>query len=210
MAHKSLISREPSHLPFTCRSFRKSLLRAHARSSSCTTPGSGLEITMAQLRARCYDVRFTLLSPFLQLALHTSDLLSDDDTQHCAPAIDATLIWPLATASIPERKRLFWHHSTWTYDDMSFLCITVMIGKNTTLESICKQDLDLTQSCMSVAFPHCWLQDLKAIDIIAEWALQLLYPLFVRDMIKSILERKTSNYVETFDTRFCNSPPCHA
>jgi hypothetical protein len=155
-----------------------------AGSSSCT-PGSGSNIMMAQLRARFYNARFTLLSPFLYLALHTPGLLAGDDVQHCASALDATLMWPLATASVSERKRLIPHHFTWTQNAMSFLCIFVMIGKNTTLKRICERNLDLRELRMSVAVHLCWLQDLKAIDGIAEWAWQLLHPLFIREMTES-------------------------
>jgi hypothetical protein len=35
---------------------------------------------IAQLRARFYNARFTLLGPFLYLALHHPELLSTDDT----------------------------------------------------------------------------------------------------------------------------------
>jgi hypothetical protein len=63
---------------------------------------------------------------------------------------------------------------------MSFLCVFSMIGHNEVLHRICEQDLDLRELRFSVAVQLSWLQDLKAIDNIAEWAWRLLHPLFVR------------------------------
>jgi hypothetical protein len=134
---------------------------------------------IAQLRARFYNARFTLLSPFLYLALHHPELLSSDDTQHCATALESTLQWPLSAEFVSDQKRLIPHHFTWTQNAISFLCIFVMIRKNRTLKGICEQHLDLRELRMSVAVQLSWLQDLKAIDGIADWAWQLLQPLFV-------------------------------
>lgn len=108
-----------------------------------TQSASSLDVTVAQLRARYYNARFTLLSPFLYLALHHPELLLDGDIQHCASALEATLLWPLSAESVCSQKRLIPHHFSWTQNAISFLCIFVMIGKNETLKGICEQHLDL-------------------------------------------------------------------
>lgn len=53
-----------------------------------------------------------------------------------------------------------------------------MIGKNEKLKEICEQHLDMQELRISVAVQLAWLQDLKAIDNIADWAWRLLHPLF--------------------------------
>jgi hypothetical protein len=138
------------------------------------------DIMIAQLRARFYNARFTLLGPFLYMALHHPELLSTDDTQHCVSALRSTMLWPLSAASVSEQKRLIPHLFTWTHNAMSFLCIFSMIGHNEVLRKICEQDLDLRELRISVAIQLSWLQDMKAIDNIAEWAWRLLHPLFIR------------------------------
>lgn len=97
------------------------------------TSASNPDVMNAQLRARFYNARFTLLSPFLYLALHHPELLSSDDTQHCISALESTLLWPLSVASVSDQKRLISHHFTWTQNATSFLCIFAMIGKNAAL-----------------------------------------------------------------------------
>jgi hypothetical protein len=139
-----------------------------------------LGIMIAQLRARFYNARFTLHSPFLYLALHHAESLSSDDTQFCVLALESTVLWPLSAESVSNRKRLIPHHFTWTQNAISFLCIFVMIGKNRKLKEICEQHIDMQELRMSVAFQLAWLQDLKAIDGIADWAWRLMHPLFIR------------------------------
>lgn len=143
-------------------------------------PPSDLGIMIAQLRARFYNARFTLLSPFLYLALHRSELLSTDDTRFCVLALESTLLWPLSAEYVSNRKRLIPHHFTWTQNAVSFLCIFVMIGKNEKLKEICEHHLDMRELRISVAVQLSWLQDLKAIDGIADWAWRLMHPLFIQ------------------------------
>lgn len=147
------------------------------------------DVMLAQLRARFYNARFTLLSPFLYLALHNPELLSSDDTQYCISALESTLLWPLSAASVPDHKRLLSHHFTWTQNAISFLCIFAMIGKNRTLKEICEQHLNLGELRISVAVQLAWLQDMKAIDGIADWAWRLLHPLFIERMVGLSRER---------------------
>jgi hypothetical protein len=139
-----------------------------------------LGIMIAQLRARFYNARFTLHSPFLYLALHHSESLSNDDTQFCVLALESTVLWPLSTESVSSRKRLIPHHFTWTQNAISFLCIFLVIGKNRKLKEICEQHMDMQELRMSVAVQLAWLQDLRAIDGIADWAWRLMHPLFIR------------------------------
>jgi hypothetical protein len=54
-----------------------------------------------------------------------------------------------------------------------------MIGKNEKLKEICEQHLDMQELRISVAVQLAWLQDLQAIDGIADWAWRLLHPLFI-------------------------------
>jgi hypothetical protein len=147
------------------------------------TSASDTNVMLAQLRVRFYNARFTMLSPFLYLALHHPELLSSDDTQYCISALESTLLWPLSAASVSDRKRLLSHHFTWTQNAMSFLCVFSMIGKNRTLREICEQHLNLRELRISVAVQLAWLQDLKVIDGIADWGWRLLHPLFIQAMV---------------------------
>jgi hypothetical protein len=158
---------------------RRHELSSPPQNAARTVCSFNLDILVAQLRARFYSARFTLESPFLYLALHHPELLSDDDTQHCVSALDSTLLWPLSVASVSEKKRLVPHHFTWTQTAISFLCVFNMIEKNETLKKICEKHLDLRELRISVAVQLSWLQDLKAIDETAGWAWQLLHPLFI-------------------------------
>jgi hypothetical protein len=142
--------------------------------------GSDLGIMIAQFRARFYNARFMLLSPFLYLALHHSELLSADHNRFCVPALESTLLWPLSVDSVSNRKRLIPHHFTWTQNAISFLCIFVMIGKNEKLKEICEHHVNMRELRISVAVQLSWLQDSKAIDGIADWAWRLMHPLFIQ------------------------------
>lgn len=139
-----------------------------------------LGIMIAQLRSRFYNARFKLHSPSLYLALHHSESLSSDDTRFCILALESTLLWPLSAESVSNRKRLIPHHFTRTQNAISFLCIFAMIGENEKLKEICEQHLDMQELRISVAVRLAWLQDLKAIDGIADWAWRLLHPLFIQ------------------------------
>ena len=141
---------------------------------------SDLEIVIAQLRSRFYNARFTLHSPLLYLTLHHSESLSSDDTRFCILALESTLLWPLSAESVSNRKRLIPYHFTWTQNAISFLCIFAMIGENEKLKEICEQHLDMQELRISVAVQLAWLQDLKAIDGIADWAWRLMHPLFIQ------------------------------
>jgi hypothetical protein len=55
-----------------------------------------------------------------------------------------------------------------------------MIGENEKLKEICEQHLDMQELRISVAVQLAWLQDLKAMDGIADWAWRLLHPLFIQ------------------------------
>jgi hypothetical protein len=127
-----------------------------------------LGIMIAQLRSRFYNARFTLHSPSLYLALHYSESLSSDDTRFCILALESTLLWPLSAESVSNRKRLIPYHFTWTQNAISFLCIFAIIGENEKLKEICEQHLDMQELRISVAVQLAWLQDLKAIDGIAD------------------------------------------
>jgi DUF438 domain-containing protein len=48
------------------------------------------DIMIAQIHARFYNTRSTLLGPFLYMDLHHPELLSTDDTQHCVSALRST------------------------------------------------------------------------------------------------------------------------
>lgn len=145
-------------------------------------PSPDLGIMIMQLRARFYSARFTLFSPFLYLALHHPELLLEDDIQLCVLALDSTLLWPLSAESVSNRKRIISHHFTWTQNAMSFLCIFVMIGKNRKLKDICEHHLDMRELRISVAVQLSWLQDLRAIDGIADWAWRLMHSLFIQEI----------------------------
>jgi hypothetical protein len=149
---------------------RRHELLSPPQNAARTVCSFNLDILVAQLRARFYSALFTLESPFLCLALHHPELLSDDDTQHCVSALDSTLLWTLSVASVSEKKRLVPYHFTWTQTAISFLCVFNMIEK---------KHSNLRELRISVAVQLSWLQDLKAIDETAGWAWQLLHPLFI-------------------------------
>jgi hypothetical protein len=138
------------------------------------------DIMIAELRARFYAARFTLLSPFLYRALHYPELMSGEDTCRCCSALESTFFWPMAVTPVKDQKRLVPHHFTWTQNAITFLCVFAVIHGNKTLKKICHDHLDLRSLRSSVAFQLCWLEDLERVDGIARWAWQLLRPLFIK------------------------------
>lgn len=141
------------------------------------------DVMIAALRARFYNARFTLLSPFLYRALHHPEVVSADDIHYCCCALRSTLLWPMAVAPVKDQKRLVSHHFTWTQNAISFLCVFAMIDQDQILRAICRNQLDPKQLRASVAVQLCWLEDLARVDGIAAWAWRLLEPLFLRKLV---------------------------
>jgi len=140
------------------------------------------DVMIAELRARFYNARFLLLSPFIYQALHHPELLTPDDVDHCRSAIKSTFSWPMAISPVKNQKRLISHHFTWTQNAISFLCIFTMINENESLKAICRDDLDLDSLRSSVAVQLCWLEDLERVDGIARWAWRILKPFFLQNL----------------------------
>jgi hypothetical protein len=159
---------------------RSNLLQA-AESMENRRVAYNADVMIAELRARYYSARFTLLSPFLYRALHRPDLLSPDDLRHCCSALQSTFFWPMAVSPVKDQKRLVPHHFTWTQNAITILCVVAVLRENEIFQKICQTHLDLRSLRSSVALQLCWLEDLEKVDGIARWAWQLLRPLFIKE-----------------------------
>jgi hypothetical protein len=140
------------------------------------------DVMIAELRARFYNARFLLLSPFIYRALHHPELLTTDDAHHCRSALRSTFSWPMAVKPVKDQKRLVSHHFTWTQNAISVLCVFAMAKENEVLKAICKDHLDLDSWRSSVAVQLCWLEDLERVDGIARWGWRLLKPFFLKNL----------------------------
>ena len=137
-----------------------------------------LDIVTAQLRTRFYYARFNLYLPFIYKALHFSELMTHDDTDCCALAIQSACLWPISMASPKDKKRLIPHLFTWTQYFISILLILKMTEENDCLRRICHEKLDPERMEITVSLLLEWLRDVKEIDGIAEWSWGILEPLF--------------------------------
>ena len=176
----------PKELRRQLESSREALPRDLQWSDDCndqSTPmprdgdaGIGAAVITAQLRCRFYYTSFALELPYPYIALHHPALISLELRQHCVSALRSALRWPLSMTLLSDEKRLISHHFTWTQSAITLLCIYVMIQSGQTLGHLCRENLDLRELKMGIPVQLCWLQDMKAVDGIAEWVWKLFYP----------------------------------
>nr|OQO29272.1 hypothetical protein B0A51_07517 [Rachicladosporium sp. CCFEE 5018] len=138
-----------------------------------------LDIVTAQLRTRFYYARFMMFRPFVYKALHFPELMTAEDANCCALAIQSACLWPLSMAPPKNKKRLVPHHFTWTQNFMGILLILRMTREEGVLKQICEGrvpdgDLEMTASLMME-----WIRDVRQVDGIAEWSWGILEGLFV-------------------------------
>lgn len=137
-----------------------------------------LDIVTAQLRTRFYYARFMMYRPFVYKALHFPELMTEEDANCCALAIQSACLWPLAMAPPKNKKRLVPHLFAWTQNFLGILLILRMTMENECLGRICeervnREDMDRTASLMLE-----WVRDVKQVDGIAEWSWRILEPLY--------------------------------
>jgi len=137
-----------------------------------------LDLVTAQLRTRFYYARFLIYRPFVYKALHFPELMTVEDAQCCALAINAALSWPIAMAPPKSKKRLVPHLFAWTQNFMSILLILRMITESDCLAEICEGQVDSHELQESVSLMLEWVRDVRQVDGTASWLWRLLDPLF--------------------------------
>lgn len=142
-----------------------------------------LDIVTAQLRTRFYYARFMMYRPFVYKALHFPELMTNDDYNCCALAIKSACLWPLAMAPPKNKKRLVPHLFAWTQNFVGILLILRMCSVNDCLRSIVDEggvvgwhEIDSTIQIMLE-----WVQDVRQVDGVADWAWKVVQPLFSTD-----------------------------
>jgi hypothetical protein len=137
-----------------------------------------VDILDAQLRSRFYYTRYMLFRPYVYKALHYPDLMTVDDKSCCAIAIQASCLWPLIMPPRNDRKRLLPHLFTWTNNSIGILLILYMVRHNRALWDICNERIDHEDTEGTIALMLDWLEDMGHVDVIAQWALKILEPIF--------------------------------
>jgi len=140
-----------------------------------------LDVVTAQLRTRFYYARFMMFRPFVYKALHFPELLTADDANCCALAIQSACLWPLSMAPPKNKKRLVPHLFTWTQSFMGILLILRMTRENGVLRQICEEQVNSEHLKCTAALMLDWIRDVKQVDGIAEWSWTILEPLFAGD-----------------------------
>ncbi|OQN95427.1 hypothetical protein B0A48_18484 [Cryoendolithus antarcticus] len=139
-----------------------------------------LDIVTAQLRTRFYYARFMMFRPFVYKALHFPELMTAEDANYCALAIQSACLWPVSMAPPKNKKRLVPHHFTWTQNFMGILLILRMTKEEGVLKQICEGRVDEGSMEMTVQLMLEWFRDVRQVDGIAEWSWRILEGLFER------------------------------
>lgn len=137
-----------------------------------------LDVVTAQLRTRFYYARFMMFRPFVYKALHFPEVMTTEDANCVALAIQSACMWPLSMAPPKNKKRLVPHHFTWTQNFMGILLILRMTRENAVLRQICEEQVNLDNIKTTASLMLDWIRDVKQVDGIAEWAWTILEPLF--------------------------------
>jgi hypothetical protein len=137
-----------------------------------------LDIAIAQLRTRFYHARLMMFRPFVYKALHSPDLMTADDANCCAIAIQSCCLWPVSMAPPKNKKRLIPHLFTWTHNFVGILLILRMARENGLLRQICEEQVNPDDVKRTVVLMLDWMRDAKQVDGIADWSCQILEPLF--------------------------------
>jgi hypothetical protein len=139
-----------------------------------------VDIAVAQLRTRFYHARFLICRPFIYKALHLLDFMTADDRIKCAFAIDAACLWPLSLAPPKNKKHLVPHLFSWTQNFVAKIFVLRMCGKSDCLGGTCKESGivgELIESTISSMVQ--WLEDVKQVDGVADWGMEILRPAFL-------------------------------
>ncbi|KXT11284.1 hypothetical protein AC579_1673 [Pseudocercospora musae] len=139
-----------------------------------------LDLVTAQLRTRFYYARFMMYRPFVYKALHFPELMTSEDCNCCALAIQSALMWPISMAPPKNKKRLVPHLFAWTQNFMAILLILRMTTENECLKQICDEQVNRDDVQQSVVLMLEWIRDVKQVDGIAAWAWRILEPLYSR------------------------------
>lgn len=137
-----------------------------------------LDIITGQLRTRFYYARFMMYRPFVYKALHFPELMTPQDCDCCALAIQSACLWPLALAPCKNKKRLVPHLFTWTQNFVGILLILRMTAENECLKAICDEKVNKEDMERTVVLLLDWIRDVKQVEGIAEWSWKILEPLY--------------------------------
>jgi hypothetical protein len=137
-----------------------------------------LDIVIAQLRTRFCYARFMVYRPFVYKALHFPELMTANDTNCCALAIQSCCMWPVSMAPPKNKKRLVPHSFSWTQNFMGILLILRMTQENGVLGQICDEHVNPNDMKRTVTLMLDWMRDAKQVDGIADWSWRILEPMF--------------------------------
>lgn len=137
-----------------------------------------LDVVIAQLRTRFCYARFMLYRPFVYKALHFPELMTADDANCCALAIQSCCLWPISMAPPKNKKRLVPHLFTWTHNFMGMLLILRMTQENGLLRQICEEQINPEDMKHTATLMLEWIRDAKQVDGVADWGWRILEPMF--------------------------------
>jgi hypothetical protein len=137
-----------------------------------------LDIVTAQLRTRFCYARFVVYRPFVYKALHFPELMTANDADCCALAIQSCCMWPVSMAPPKNKKRLVPHLFSWTQNFTSILLILRMTQENGVLGQICDEHVNPNDVKRTVTLMLDWMRDVKHVDGIADWNWRILEPMF--------------------------------
>lgn len=137
-----------------------------------------LDIITGQLRTRFYYARFMMYRPFVYKALHFPELMTMQDADCCALAIQSACLWPLALAPCRNKKRLVPHLFTWTQNFIGILLMLRMTAENECLKMVCDEKVNKDDIERTVVLLLDWIRDIKQVDGIAEWGWKILESLY--------------------------------
>jgi hypothetical protein len=135
-----------------------------------------LDVVAAQLRTHFCYARFIVYRPFVYKALHFPELMTANDANCCALAIQSCCIWPVSMAPPKNKKRLVPHLFIWTQNFTSILLILRMTQENRVLGQICDEHVNPNDVKRTVTLMLDWMRDVKYVDGIANWSWRILEP----------------------------------
>lgn len=117
--------------------------------------------------------------PFVYKALHFPELMTPEDANYCALAIQSACLWPLAMAPPKNKKRLVPHLFAWTQNFLGILLILRLTTESACLQQICDERVNREDMEQSAQLMLDWLRDMRQVDGIAEWGWRILEPLYL-------------------------------
>jgi hypothetical protein len=116
--------------------------------------------------------------PFVYKALHFPELMTANDANCCALAIQSCCMWPVSIAPPKTKKRLVPHSFSWTQNFMGILLILRHTQENGVLGKICDEHVNPDDMKRTVTLMLDWMRDVKQVDGIANWSWRILEPMF--------------------------------